>query len=99
MKLVATHMNFWRRCVKRTWLRKEPNRTITEIVEVNVDTIDENQKKTVVWYEHASRMQEVVCTKNILEWITPGRRRQDCKDDLANIIEQTGHNEEDWLGN
>lgn len=58
----------------------------------------------LIWYAYASKMEDVMCSKKILEQIPQERWKYEWKDDTAEAMKQSRLNEKDsfwidWLGN
>lgn len=52
------------------------NKSIREITEVNGDIFYEIQKRQLIWYGHASRIEEFKRSNKILGWTPAGRRKR-----------------------
>jgi hypothetical protein len=75
-KLLATEMNFWRRCARKSRKEKVRNGTIREIMEVGKNILEVIEEKRLRWFGHVKRMPRNRLPLKILEWEPEGTRRR-----------------------
>jgi hypothetical protein len=74
--VLATEMDYLRRCRKRTRLNRVPNETLREMMEREKNVIDAVQKRQLLWFGYTNRMDETRWPRNVLEWVPQERRER-----------------------
>lgn len=105
-KLLATEMDFLRRSCRKSRLERVRNTEIREMMDKEQTVADEIERRQLVWFGHAKRMENR-WPKRVLEWIPPERRkrgrprrswRDDIKEamDARNLEEETCYDRRNW---
>ena len=101
-KILATEMDFWRRCCRYTRMDRVRNIDIRNEMGIDIDLIETIEVKRLRWYGHLERMTMDRWPKRVWEWTPPqrrkrGRPRRSWRDDVEEAMAQRDLNVGDWL--
>ncbi|XP_044757821.1 uncharacterized protein LOC123315974 [Coccinella septempunctata] len=100
-KILATEMEFWWRCAKKTRLDRIPNQEIRRRMSVEDDILTFIEEKRLELYGHVRRAPPDRWISRITEWSPLGRRRwgrprRSFRDEVDSAMTRRNLEDGDW---
>ena len=73
---MALDIDFWRHSDRKSSLKRDPNQTVREIINIKKNIIQTIEEKQLGWFGHVMSTGHEGLVRNICEWESEGWRRR-----------------------